>query len=76
MSNEYPDRIPVRRRLADFYKQLGRIEDSIKQLDALGDLLLEAGDRAATIQTVEMILALNPPNKDDYEEVLKQLRNG
>jgi tetratricopeptide (TPR) repeat protein len=76
MCNEYPDRIPVRRRLADLYKKLGRIEDSIDQLDALGDLLLESGDRAATIQTVEMILALNPPNKDDYEEVLRQLRNG
>jgi tetratricopeptide (TPR) repeat protein len=76
MSNEYPDRIPVRRRLAEFYRHLGRIDDSIKQLDALGDLLLEAGDRAATIQTVEMILSLNPPNKEDYEEVLKQLRSG
>jgi len=76
MSSEFPDRIPVRRRLADFYKHLGRTEDAIKQLDALGDLLLEAGDRAATIQTVEMILALNPPNRADYEDVLRQLRSG
>jgi tetratricopeptide (TPR) repeat protein len=75
MIAEYPDRIPVRRRVADFYKQLGYIDQAIKHLDALGDLLLEAGDRAATMQTVEMILALNPPNKEDYEEILRQLRN-
>ncbi len=71
---DYPERIPVRRRLAEQYHQQGRMEDAIKQLDTIGDMLLEAGDRSGAIQTVEMILAMNPPNKADYLQVLEQLK--
>lgn len=74
LTTEYPDRIPVRRRLADLFKQLGRNEDAVNQLDAIGDLLLNQGDRPGALQTVEMILALDPPNKADYEKLLEQLR--
>lgn len=73
---ENPDRIPLRRRLVDLYRHLGRPADAITQLDAIGDILLEAGDRAAAIQTVEIILSMNPPNKSEYQQLLEQLRFG
>lgn len=71
---EYPDRIPVRRRMADLYRHLGRTPEAIAQLDAIGDILLDQGDRAAAIQTVEMILSMDPPNRGDYMLALEQLR--
>jgi tetratricopeptide (TPR) repeat protein len=73
---ENPERIPLRRRLVDLYRHLGRTSDAITQLDAIGDILLEAGDRAAAIQTVETILSLEPPNKLEYQQLLEQLRFG
>lgn len=71
---DYPDRIPFRRRLADVFRQLGKKEAAVAQLDKLGDMLLEAGDLSGAIQAIEAILALNPPNKDQYQQLLEQLR--
>ena len=76
LAGEHPNHIPVRRRLADLYKQVGRTADAIHQLDAIGELLLKVGDRGSAIQTVEMILALDPPNRRDYQQLLDQLRSG
>ena len=71
---ENPDRVPIRRRLAELYRRVGRSEEAIKHLDILGDSLLEKGDRAGAVQAVEAILALNPPNREDYERLLGQLK--
>jgi tetratricopeptide (TPR) repeat protein len=76
LAEEYPDRVHVRRRLADLYQYLDRIGDAVAQLDAIGELLLEAGDRPGAIQAVEMILGLDPPNKTDYELLLVQIQEG
>ncbi len=75
LESEYPDRIPVRRRLVELYQHMGRPADAVRQLDQIGDMLIEAGDRAGAIQTVEMILALDPPNKGDYQLILEQLKS-
>jgi tetratricopeptide (TPR) repeat protein len=72
--NEFPENIPLRRRLADLYRKLGNITEAVDQLDAIGKILLDAGDRAGAIQTIEKILSIDPPNKADYQEVLDQLR--
>ena len=76
MITEYPDNIPVRRRMADVYRQLGQLEDAILQLDAIGEMLLQAGDRAGAMQTIESIIALAPANREDYLTLLKQLQSG
>lgn len=74
--DEYPTNIPIRRRLADLYRLLGQVSQAVEQLDTLGDMLLEAGDRAGAIQTVETILSMAPPNREAYEQLLEQLRAG
>jgi tetratricopeptide (TPR) repeat protein len=74
MVNENPNQPPLRRFLAEEYRQAGRSADAITQLDALGDLLLEAGDKAGAIQAVESVIALNPPNIEDFKTVLANLR--
>lgn len=71
---DYPDHIPFRQRLADVFRQIGRREAAVAQLDKLGDMLLESGDLPGAIQAIEAILALNPPNKEQYRQLLEQLR--
>jgi len=76
LTNEHPKRVPLRRRLADLYRLLGQPNQAIEQLDTIGELLLDTGDRAGAVQTVEMILSLNPPNRGEYQQLLDQLRKG
>lgn len=69
----YPNDTGLRSRLAAIYRQMGRKEDAIKQLDALGELQLEAGLHQDAINTIRQIVQLNPPGLEDYKRLLTQL---
>jgi tetratricopeptide (TPR) repeat protein len=71
---DVPERPALHNRLAQYYYHAGRNTDAIAQLDKVSVLFIEAGDTAGAIQTTEAILALNPPNKSDYQERLDRLR--
>jgi tetratricopeptide (TPR) repeat protein len=58
--NDAPGRVSIRRRLADIYRQMGRIPDAVAELDTIGDQLLQSGDTAGAVRTIEAILALSP----------------
>jgi tetratricopeptide (TPR) repeat protein len=75
-ASENPQLVSIRRRLADLYRHLGRKEEAVAQLDAIGELLLEGGDRAGAIQIMDTLLGLEPANRDAYELLLKELRGG
>jgi tetratricopeptide (TPR) repeat protein len=64
----------IRKRLAELFRQVGRIEDAISQLDAAAELLVDIGDRAGAVDAIRMILALNPPNAADYHKALANLK--
>jgi len=66
-------RVGLRRRLADLYVQMGKLPQAIAHYDAIGELLLDGGDRAGAVQVVEKILALNPANAGDYRQLLSQI---
>lgn len=71
------DKIPgIRRRMAELYRQAGRTNEAIVQLDAAGDLLLDAGDRTGAIEAIRAILALNPPNAEEYQRALSNMSAG
>lgn len=72
--NEYPQQPALHRRMAEIYRQFGRNTDAIDQLDIAGDLYLEAGNKANAIEAITSILALNPPNAAQYQQVLAQLK--
>lgn len=74
--SEFADRVPTRRRLADMYLRMGRKQDAVTQYDAIGEILIGSGDQAGAIQIIEMILALDPPNKDEYKLLLEQMKLG
>ncbi len=74
MLKENPERIPVRLRMAELYRQTGHLEEAIREYDTTGEALLEAGDRSGAIRALEAILTLNPPNREEYQTLLAQLR--
>lgn len=69
----YPNDMGLRSRLAQIYKQLNRKHDAIVQLDALGELQLEAGLHKEAANTIRTIIGLNPDHVDDYKKLLAQL---
>jgi tetratricopeptide (TPR) repeat protein len=73
---ENPKQVILRRALAEEYRQANRIPEAVTQLDALGNLLLTAGDREGAIRIVETIISLNPPNINDYRALLAKLKSG
>jgi tetratricopeptide (TPR) repeat protein len=73
LSDEHPEQMMIRRLLADQYYKSGHQADAIAQLDAIGDKLMEVGDRAGVAEVVNQILAMNPPNADEYRQLLAQL---
>jgi thioredoxin-like negative regulator of GroEL len=71
--HNHPNEIGLRTRLARAYHGAGMIAQAIEQLDALGDLQLQAGLQREAIATIRGIIALNPPNVAQYRQVLAQL---
>jgi len=71
---ENPGQAVLHRYLAEEYARAGWGTEAIAQLDALGEDLLRAGDRAGAIQTVEAIMAMNPPDIEHYKKLLQKLR--
>jgi len=69
----HPEEAALRQRLADVYRQQRRVPEAIAQLDALGELYLDAGRKADAAGAIRKIIALNPPDVDGYQQLLVQL---
>ena len=67
------DHVLLRRELANQYHKAGRTADAVTTLDAVGDQLMESGDKAGVRDVVNQILSMNPPNTEDYRNLLAQL---
>lgn len=70
---EQPEVMPIRFRLAELYKQAGRLEQAIGQYDIIVEKLLTSGDHPGAIKILNTVLKLNPPNAREYQQVLNQL---
>jgi tetratricopeptide (TPR) repeat protein len=69
----HPKEIALRSRLARVYQQQRRVKEAVAQLDALGELQLEAGRREDAMTTIQAIIAMNPTDREGYVQLLKQL---
>lgn len=72
--NENPNQPGLHRRMAEILRQHDRTAEAIDQLDITGDLYLQSGNKAGAIEAIFAILTLNPPNAEEYQQVLAQLR--
>lgn len=68
-----PSEMGLRSRLAAVYQQIKRIPEAIEQLDALGELQLDAGLMQEACATIKQIVKLNPPNVEQYRALLMQM---
>jgi len=74
MVRQRPSDVSLVERLSRLYIQQKRVTEAIELLDKLGEAQLEAKDTQHAIETIEKIIALNPPNAASYQQLLSQLR--
>lgn len=72
----WPDVVTLRARLAQAHLNAGHTEEALEHLDHLGALQLEAGHTEQARATIEAIVALQPPNVDEYRTLLEQIDEG
>jgi tetratricopeptide (TPR) repeat protein len=70
----YPSDPALRSRLAQIYKRTNQTKEAIEQLDALGELQLDAGLDKEAANTIRQIIAMGPDRVDDYKKLLAQLK--
>lgn len=68
-----PQDLGLRSRMAAVYRQVGRKQDAITQLDALGELQLEAGLYQDACATIKLIISLSSGDTEQYKTLLQQL---
>jgi tetratricopeptide (TPR) repeat protein len=73
---EHSEQPLLKRTQAALLHRMGRTNEATPILDALGDMLLEQGDKQGAIDVINQIVLMNPPNVEEYRQLLNQMRNG
>lgn len=72
---EHGDEPILKRALAAQLHNIGRTDEAISILDALGENLMQSGDKLKAQEVINQIVMMNPPNVDDYRKLLFQMQN-
>lgn len=72
---DHEDQPLLKRALAAQLHQAGRTEEAVAHLDALGESLIQAGNKMAAMEVINQIVLMAPPNAEDYRQLLIQLRS-
>lgn len=72
---DHPGKQVLHARLAETYRAAGRKADAITQLDALGELQLDAGQTNEAKHTIQTILDLDPSDVEGYRQLLSNLES-
>lgn len=73
MIRERPQDMGLRQRLGEAYLSVGMKEEAIAELDALGELQLEAGLEEEAQETIQRIISLGPEDMEAYRQLLERL---
>jgi predicted Zn-dependent protease len=73
---DHPDQLLLKRALAEQLRRAGRIEEAVSQLDALGEQLVQSGRKKEAFEVINQIVLMNPPNVEDYRQLLQQMQAG
>ena len=71
---QYPKEPVLIHQQGELLRKSGRNEEALQKLDTAGELYLVAGDRIAAAEVIRSILAMNPPNSSQYQQLLAQIR--
>ena len=75
MLKEHPDQLLLKRALATQYQHAGRIEEAISLLDVLGETLMQSGNKQGALEVINQIVLMNPPNVEEYRQLLFQMQS-
>jgi tetratricopeptide (TPR) repeat protein len=62
-----------RSQLAQLLVRTGQAEQALEELDVLGDLQLQRGQREEAKATIRQIIGMEPPDIEGYQNLLNQL---
>ena len=62
--------------LARQYLRAGKKDEAIKSYDLSAELFLEAGNKKEAVAIITTLLSTEPPNADEYQQVLAQIKAG
>lgn len=71
--DRWPERIPLRARIAQVHLDAGNTDEALEHLDKLGELQLDAGRTEEAKSTIQAIIALKPANLGEYQMLLEQI---
>ncbi len=74
LRQDFPAVPGILMRLAPLYARAERLREAVQTYDAAGELFLEQEDLPQAIQAVEALLALDPPEAEEYQRALQALR--
>jgi tetratricopeptide (TPR) repeat protein len=72
---EHPEQLVLKRALAAQYHRAGRTEEAVTLLDGLGESLMQSGDKLKAQEVINQIVLMNPPNVQEYRQLLFQMQN-
>ena len=72
---EHDNQLLLKRALAEQLHRSGRTQEAVSKLDALGETLMEAGRKNEALEVINQIVLMNPPNVEDYRQLLFQMQN-
>ncbi len=72
---EHDNQLLLKRALAEQLHRSGRTQEAVSKLDALGETLMEAGRKKEALEVINQIVLMNPPNVEDYRQLLFQMQN-
>jgi tetratricopeptide (TPR) repeat protein len=75
MLKEHPDQLLLKRALAARLHYAGRIEEAIALLDVLGETLMQSGNKQGALEVINQIVMMNPPNVEEYRQLLFQMQS-
>lgn len=75
MLKEHPDQPLLKRALATQFQHAGRIEEAISLLDVLGETLMQSGNKQGALEVINQIVLMNPPNVEEYRQLLFQMQS-
>ncbi len=73
LAEDHPEQVMIHRAIAEQLHKNGHTSEAISELDAVGDRLIESGDKLGAAAVIKQILSMNPPNAEQYKTLLAQL---
>ena len=70
-----PDNVDIQKRLVRYYQNQNKLSVAIEKLDALAEKCLRQENRDGALATLQNLIALNPPNSNDYRRLYEELSN-